>query len=141
MKTFRELTLDERILFIIMEGDNGQYYISLDAVFEQNFSEAGAALGNKVLELETMVILYEYFLDMYNEALAQDNAETAAELLASVEAAQDSIDAAINGEGGIKAMYEALSDEDKADFADLQEMYDYYMDMCEEILNTEEAAA
>ena len=107
MTTYRGLSLDEQILFIMMEGDYGQYYTALSYIFQMNYSAEIAAVTEKIMVIEQYWTIFNYapvqeYLDVLNEQ--------------------------VNGEDGLKAMYEALSDEDKAAFADLMDLYNFYVE-------------
>lgn len=110
MATFRELTLDEQILFVMMEGDDGQYYTALSYIFQMNYGAEIAAIAEKIMVIEQYWIIFNY-------APNQEYLGYLGEL--------------VNGEEGIKAMYEALSDEDKAAFADLMDLYNFYVEAVE----------
>ena len=110
MATFRELTLDEQILFVMMEGDYGQYYTALSYIFQMNYGAEIAAIAEKIMVIEQYWIIFNY-------APNQEYLGYLGEL--------------VNGEEGIKAMYEALSDEDKAAFADLMDLYNFYVEAVE----------
>ena len=110
MATFRELTLDEQILFVMMEGDYGQYYTALSYIFQMNYGAEIAAVTEKIMVIEQYWIIFNY-------APNQEYLGYLGEL--------------VNGEEGIKAMYEALSDEDKAAFADLMDLYNFYVEAVE----------
>lgn len=110
MATFRELTLDEQILFIMMEGDYGQYYTALSYIFQMNYGAEIAAIAEKIMVIEQYWIIFNYAPNQ--EYLGY-------------------LDELVNGEEGIKAMYEALSDEDKAAFADLMDLYNFYVEAVE----------
>ena len=104
MKSFRELDVTAQTLFVLMEGDNGYYYIALDAFINENCTEAAGALVFKILELEQAMILYNNFLD--------------AESLAEVERLL----------GEASDLYEALVGDDKTSFADFEDEYKFYLD-------------
>lgn len=110
MATFRELTLDEQILFVTMEGDYGQYYTALSYIFQMNYGAEIAAIAEKIMVIEQYWIIFNYAPNQ--EYLGY-------------------LDELVNGEEGIKAMYEALSDEDKAAFADLMDLYNFYVEAVE----------
>lgn len=111
LATFRTLSADEQILFILMEGEQGFYYTALVEFFEENYTEKAAEMALKVLELEQLHMMY----------LAIGDA-------ASLQALQEAVAAA-------ETMYEALGDgADKASFADFEEAYAFYMESCEELI-------
>lgn len=107
---FRELTLDEQITFILLEGDSSVYYYAIDEFVAQNLTAGAADLAAQLIIVEQYHIMNRYAPS--EEMLAAMNT-LAAEL---------------------QAAYEAASDEDKASFAPFMEMYNFYMDA---ILNQE----
>ena len=107
MTTYRGLTLDEQILFIMMEGDYGQYYTALSYIFKMNYGDEIAAVTEKIMVIEQYWTIFNY---------------------APMQEYLDELDKQVNGEDGLKAMYEALSDEDKAAFAELMDLYNFYVE-------------
>lgn len=110
MTAFSKLSVDEQIIFIMMEGDYGYYYMGLDACITESFTEKAGAVIYKLLELEQYRMTYEYTLS--------------AENLASMEKAL----------GELKALYAGLSGADKLDFADMEEAYAQYVSVCEALI-------
>lgn len=115
LKTFRELTLEDQILFVLLEGENGYYYTALDEFLTLNYTENARAAAMKLVALEEQYILYNYY--------AQNEGDLN-EVLPDMQTVLDDA----------KAAYEALSAEDKAAFADFEEMYTYYVTLCEQAL-------
>ena len=110
LATFRSLTADEQILFILMEGEQGFYYTALVEFLEENYTDKAAEMALKVLELEQMHMMY----------LAVGDAATMAALQESVASAEE--------------MYAALTGDDKASFADFEEAYAFYLESCEALI-------
>lgn len=117
MKAFREMTLEEQVMFIVLEGENGAYYSALEEFLKLNYSAANYELAMKLLEMEQAYIMYNYSADEDNLAALQSLCAEA------------------------KAMYEALSAEDMASFADLEDLYRFYIDNCDRIASDSENAA
>lgn len=117
LKDFREMTLEEQILFVLLEGSSSCYYLALDQFVTVSYSAETAAVAMKLLELEQQYIIYSY-----------TQSEDSLLLLKTMEAE-------------LVSLYEALSAEDKAAFADWQEMYDYYMGQCQLLPEPAPAAA
>lgn len=109
MKTFSQLTLDEQVLFVLLEGEQGSYYTALDEFLKLNYTDAAYDLGAKLLELEQTYIMYRYTQSEEDLALLQTQC------------------------ADVKAMHEALSAEDLASFADFEELYSFYVTNCENI--------
>lgn len=109
MKTFSQLTLDEQVMFVLLEGEHGSYYTALDEFMMLNCTDAAYKLGIKLLELEQAYIMYRSTQSEEDLAWMQS---------ACAEA---------------KAMHEALSAEDLASFADFEELYSFYITNCENI--------
>ena len=99
LNTFSNLSVDAQTMFLLMEGENGYYYMALETFINQNFTEAAGEVALKLLTLEQNYILYAALQDA--ESLADLN-EVYTELV---------------------EMYAALSGEDKASFADLEGIY------------------
>lgn len=118
LATFRNLTVDEQVLFILMEGEQGFYYTALVEFLSQNYTEKAAEMALKVLELEQVHMAY----------LAVPDATYLQILKTTVADA--------------KAMYEDLSNSavDKASFADFEEAYTFYIESCEALIVEAEAA-
>ena len=115
LKTFREMTLEEQILFVMLEGETSYYYAGLEEFIAQNYNENVAAVALNLLSLEEQYILYDYYVQ---------NGADAAEILPYMQTILTAV----------KADYEALSAEDKASFADFEEMYTFYVTLCEQAL-------
>ena len=118
LKSFRELSLEEQIMFVQLEGENGYYYEALTDFFAQTYTEAAAKLATSLLSLEEQCILYNFYVA--NGAEAEDLA-----------ALRPGMERVLNE---VVSAYEALSAEDKASFADLEEMYTYYKTLCDQAL-------
>ncbi len=99
----RELTLEEQIAFIRLEGDTSIYYTSLDIYMQENLTDAAYAMANILLEVEQYDIINRYL---------------------GTNEYQSHIDEKLDA---LEAAYEAASDEDKASFAPFMDMYEYYM--------------
>ena len=115
LNMFRELSIDEQIIFVFIEGDAGYYFYALDAFIMEAFTANAADVAGQLLALEQGVLVYEY--------------TNSAETLASIETAM----------AALKTAYEALEGEDKTSFAPLEEMYAYYISYCTELLATANA--
>lgn len=117
---FRNLTLDEQILFIQLEGQQSTYYASLEAYMQQNLTEGAATMASSLLLVEEYYIIHRY--------MPSEDYKLALEELVTE----------------LKAAYEAASDEDKASFAPFVDMYNFYMDLlgdgAPEVPETPEAA-
>ena len=107
---FRNLSIDERVIFTFIEGDYSYYYYALDAFIVEAFTENAADVAGQLLGLEQGVLIYAY---SPSEATLASLAETLENL---------------------KVAYAALEGEDKASFADLEDMYAYYVELCETII-------
>ena len=107
---FRNLSIDERVIFTFIEGDYSYYYYALDAFIVEAFTENAADVAGQLLGLEQGVLIYAY---SPSEATLASLAETLENL---------------------KVAYAALEGEDKASFADLEDMYAYYVELCENII-------
>ena len=114
MKTFREMSLNDQVLFVMMEGEQAPYWAALGEFLNTYYEPAAAQLALKLLELEQTYILYSY----------SPEADALASLMALWQEAQD--------------MYAAMSAEDLASFADLEDLYTFYGNVCENL--TENAA-
>lgn len=110
LNMFRELSIDEQIMFVFIEGDAGYYFYALDAFIMEAFTANAANVAGQLLALEQGVLVYEY----------TNGAETLEEIRTAMEA--------------LKTAYTALAGEDKTSFAPLEEMYAYYIEYCENLL-------
>lgn len=115
LATFRNLTIDEQVLFLLMEGEQGFYYTALIEFLSQNYTDKAAEMALKVLELEQVHMAYLTVSDA-----------TYLEILKTTVASA-------------KTMYEALSGDDKASFADFEEAYTFYIESCEALISEAEA--
>ena len=115
VNAFRELTLDEQVTFILLEGNTSIYYSALDAYMMNYMTEGAAQLASRLIMVEQYCVIIGF-----NPGDAS--------LIAGMEALVVEL----------QGLYENASDEDKASFAPFEEMYAYYMDL---IANQEEEAA
>lgn len=115
MDSFRKMELIEQVMFVLLEGEGGCYYLALDEFLTVNYSAEVYNAALKLLELEQQYILYAY------------NAEDEATLTQILPAMQTLLNEMVS-------IYEALSDADKAAFADFKEIYDYYVNLCNQAL-------
>lgn len=100
---FRNLTVEEQIAFIQMEGETSIYYNSLDAYLKETLTAGAYEMVNSLLLIEQYDIMNRYMpSEEYVNALN--------ELLNALEAA-----------------YAEATDEDLACFAPFMDMYNYYM--------------
>lgn len=117
LKAFRAMSLEEQVLFVMLEGSKSYYYLALDEFVTVTYNAAVAETAMKLLELEQQYIIYSYLME-----------ESSLEALQTLEAE-------------LVSLYEALSAEDKAAFADWKDMYDYYVGACQTLPEPAPAAA
>ena len=99
LTTFSHLSADAQTMFMLLEGENGYYYLALESFVEQCFTEAA---GDVVLKLLTLEQKYIVYVMLQNENSKAELDDTYAQLV---------------------EMYAALSGADKASFADMEELY------------------
>ncbi len=116
MDAFSHLHHEAKIMYLIMEGSFSFYYSSLDEFILSNFSAAAAEVAYKMLDLEYSHIIYMF----YGDSESFDELET------------------ILGE--LKTLYGNLDGEDKNSFKDLEEIYTYYIELCDELIREVEDA-
>ena len=112
---FRELSLDEQMLFILFEGDVPSYYYMAVSAFTQEIcTDSAGSVAMKLVYLEQSVVTYKF----------ESNAENLETIKSSLAA--------------IEAEYIKLEGEDKASFAPFEEMYDYYVKLCNKYITEAE---
>lgn len=109
MEAFRQLDIEQKILFIMMEGE-GFYYTALNEFAKTAFTEKAANVATKLFELEQNYIFYMYYP-------ATDSLGYVQESLTALEAA-----------------YAELQGLDKISFEDLEDLYAYYVELCQSLI-------
>lgn len=121
MESFVKLSLDEQTMFILMESDYGYYYEALAFFLEEAFTEKASNVAIRMLTLEQKCLVYAVLMDD-----------------ASLEDVRNTLDE-------MKELYrqldEAGAEEDKASFADLEELYATYVAKAEQLIADAEAEA
>ena len=117
LNMFRDLTLDEKFLFTMMEGESSYYYYALDAFLQETCTDSAAAVATKLIGIEQLMIVYE-------SSPTAENFEEIKTDLAS-----------------LKDAYSKLSGEDKTSFEPFEAMYTYYVELCETIIAESETNA
>lgn len=107
LNAFKSLDSSTKSFFVTLEGNVPIYYSALDLFISEAFTENAAAVAKKLFSLETNYYSYEVSqsevtLNSIREILSQ-----------------------------IKELYEALEGEDETSFAQLEEIYLYYVEKCE----------
>ncbi len=119
MYAFSKMTPEAKLSQLLMEGGvYSSYYNAVDMFVSKNYSEKVIVTAFKLLDLEYAHIVYHYFEDD--------------ESLADIETVLDELE----------ALYATLQGEDKTAFADFEELYTYYVELCEDLIaEAEEAPA
>ncbi|MBE6630907.1 MAG: hypothetical protein E7624_08685 [Ruminococcaceae bacterium] len=113
MKMFREMSAEEQMVFAVwMDAEYGLYYSALDAFFEElNMTEKAHNAAVLLQQLENYALIYRVVLT------------------------QETLDTVAMGLQELKDAYALLvSEEDKASFADFEEAYAYYVQLCEQLI-------
>ncbi|MBQ8342019.1 MAG: bacterial Ig-like domain-containing protein [Clostridia bacterium] len=116
LNAFRSLTLDEKLLFTLLEGEQSFYFYAIDAFLQEQYTEAARDVASKLIGLEQWLVAYE----------SEDGSETLEDL-----------------KEALKTLKEAYTDltnaEDKSSFEPFEEMYSYYVELCEGYIADAEA--
>lgn len=113
---FSQLTPEAKITHLLMEGGvYSTYYNAVDLFVTKTYSTAVKDVVFKIIDLEYAHIIYSFFMD--DESLA-DVEDTLADLV---------------------DLYEGLEGDDKTNFDDFEELYAYYVELCEALLEAEPA--
>lgn len=111
---FRNLTLEEQVAFIQMEGEVSVYYTSLDQYLAETMTETGFSMAAGLMNVEQYYVICRYMPDPA--------------YVAELNALLDEL----------VRTYESASDEDKASFAPFLDMYNYYIEKVAELSETPE---
>ncbi len=115
---FSKLTPEAKLSQLLMEGGvYSSYYNAVDMFVSKNYSEKVIVAVFKLIDLEYAHIIYNYYPD--EESLADIKTVLA----------------------DLKALYGALQGEDKSAFADFEELYTYYVELCEDLIEQAETPA
>ncbi len=106
MKAFSQMTEEQKMLFMIMEGENDFYYTIMSVFIEEAFTEKAAVTSLLLMEIEQYLI----YSDLQNNSELVVVKNTLSQL---------------------KESYRGLSGEDKASFSCLEELYSFYVEKCE----------
>ncbi|MBE6634764.1 MAG: hypothetical protein E7617_01000 [Ruminococcaceae bacterium] len=109
MEAYRLLDTDSKSIFGILEADVDMYHGALELFINETFTAAAADVAVKLYTLERYCYSYE--------VVASDVTLNQIRSLLSE----------------LKAAYSALEGEDKASFLDLEQVYEYYVEKCENI--------
>ena len=138
-----QLTLEEQALYMMLEGDYYLYEDSITAFLSQVtpdpsgegagtplYTDKAATAAYALLMMEKYIIMYQYYEvlevgDVYLEQIA----EFLDGMLNGIES--DDPEEAFDG---LLAIYRSFDEADVASFADFAAMYNYYVEICEEIL-------
>lgn len=99
LKTFSHMSVDAQTMFLLMEGENGYYYMALEAFVEQAFTKQAGEVLLKLMTLEQKYIVYA---SVQSESSRAELDKVYAQLV---------------------EMYAALNGEDKASFAVVEDIY------------------
>ncbi len=117
LKQFTNLTDEQQVLFIMMEGEDGFYYAVIGQFFEELFTENAMNAAYKLLELEQQMLMYVVLEDA------------------------ESIEALETCYTELETLYSALAGEDKTSFAVLEELYETITEKYETLIAEIGAAA
>ena len=110
LEAFRALDRDAQVLFLMMEGDYGIYYTAVAYFIEEAFTGDAKEVANKMIELEQQMLI------------SDPEDATALETLASALAE-------------LEAMHSALTGDDAASFAVLENVYADIVSDCRALAN------
>ena len=110
LNMYRNLSLDEKFLFTMMESETSYYYYALDAFLQEAFTDPAAAVATKLIGVEQLMLVYE-------------NSPSA-----------ENLDKIVTSLADLKAAYISLSGEDKTSFEPFEAMYTYYVELCEDVI-------
>ncbi len=126
INAFYKLDMTAQTMFLIYmdaggDSSNGFYYMALEEFLNEDFTNNAADVAGKLFGIEMDYIVY---MNLKSKDSLDDMKTHLAEL---------------------KDAYEALEGDDKASFADFEEMYNHYVSVCEAAIaeaesNTENAA-
>ena len=151
LAAFRGLKPAAQYLFLNLEGEYSFYsqaimsFLTATTPSEDpngeptpNYSVDVIDTVNKLFELEQYYILYSYYAEMPGVEAAD-----LAFIAVAMDAVLNGTEATDTAEAteGLLDMYEALSDADKATFADFGDMYDYYVELCQALIAASETPA
>ena len=127
MRSFRELSTTAKIFFITYFNVDEEfyYYAAIESSFEDfEYSENIKNAGIDLLNVEMMVVIYDYYLELHNE---DPEFVTAEDLASAIEALNEEYEIFITA-------YEALSEEELAIFTeDFGSMYEFYTNIIESL--------
>ena len=119
LETFCHMDTEAQLLFVLyIEGDAGMYYESLSTFFD-TYSEKVADAAAKLIDVEMSAIVYNYYKNLHESG--DITAEELAEALADLTAAYATFNTS----------YGALSEAELAEFADFNNVYEYYKTIVE----------
>ena len=129
MESFCSMDLEAQLLFMLyIEGESGQYYESLNT-FLNAYSENVSNAVKILLDVEMGAIAYNYYVMLH------ESGDITAEEL---EAALNDMNEAY---AAFEAAYQALTDTELAEFADFENVYEFYKALLADVNSDVEAAA
>ncbi|MBE6585025.1 MAG: hypothetical protein E7645_00700 [Ruminococcaceae bacterium] len=113
LKAFCNLDSNTKSLFVTMEGDLNLYYTALQLFISEGFTEDAATVAELLFNLEKNYYSYEV-------SQSAVNMNAIKEIL-----------------GQIQALHDGLKNEDVDSFAALEDIYQYYIGKCEQLVVTQ----
>ncbi len=130
MESFYKMDLEAQMIFILyIEGEYGMYYESL-FTFLKGYSDAVEEAVTKLIDVEMSAIAYNYYVQLNETGAATD--EDLAQMLSDLQTAYTAFE---------KALTAVDTDEEIAEFADFNNVYEYYKTLVEGINANVEANA
>ena len=127
MNAYSKLSPLAKAYHLLMEGGvYSSYYGAINLYSADNYSAGVAKLISAITELEYTHSFYYY----YTEVVENANSTTI----------QKSLDDVEDVYGNLLKLYAGLSEEELAEFAPFEAIYDYYVDLTQEMLAANEAA-
>ncbi len=150
MNAFRNLSVEDQMMFISLDGDSApyvnaiiNYVLAIDSESPDpenpifiHYTKKAAEVIDILLYVEQYTVLYRYYETM--EGVPAEYLAMIAEYIGNFVYGKEATEEGEEDFVGLVALYKALAEneEDKESFQAFEEMYEYYLDICEDILGT-----